>query len=300
MNAIGVGFVLHPHGEYLALCREIIEQEADFFEVSPETLWRLDDANHLVASPWAKIFEEFKKHSGKPFVAHGLGLSPGTAATNDQETKRLDRWLTRIRDDHARFGFLWYTEHLGWVNAEGLQAVLPLPLPATDESVAVVSSRLTLLKPIIDTVGFENQVSYFGFGDTREEPPFWNRICAAGNLWLLLDLHNAYTQCLNAGIPLSEYLDAIDLSRVIEIHLSGGSESEPGWLPSGRVMRLDTHDGPVPKPVWDAFASIRPRCKNLRGVVVERLNGTLRTEDVRPLRDEVRRARRIFFETPSC
>jgi len=300
MKALGVGWALHPDREYLALSREIIEEEADFFEVSPETLWRLDDTGNLVSSPWARVFEEFKKRSGKPFVAHGLGLSPGTAADDEKEARRLDCWLARIRDDHARFGFLWYTEHLGWVSDGNLKAVLPLPLPATEESVRVVASRLSLLKPVIAAVGFENQVSYFGFGDVRDEPSFWNRLCAAGDAWLLLDLHNAYTQCLNNGVSLHEYLDAIDLSRVIEIHLSGGSESEPGWLPSGRVLRLDTHDGPVPEPVWEAFTRARPRCPNLRGVVVERLNGTLTEKDAPHLREEVRRARRIFFDGRSC
>jgi len=294
VTALGVGFVLHPDGDYLAICRQIIEEEADFFEVSPETLWRVDGAGNLVASPWVEVFDEFKRRSEKPFVAHGLGLSPGTATDDAREQQRLARWLTRIREDHARFGFLWYTEHLGWVNAEGQMAVLPLPLPPTDESVHVVASRLALLKPIVPTVGFENQVSYFAFGDVREEPAFWNRICAAGDCRLLLDLHNAYTVCLNFGVPLDEYLGAIDLDRVIEIHLSGGSESEPGWLPSRRVMRLDTHDGPVPEEVWRAFEWVRPRCPNLAGVVVERLNGTMSPDDALLVRAEVRRAREIF------
>ncbi len=185
-------------------------------------------------------------------------------------------------------------EHLGWVTAEGLSAVLPLPLPPTEEAAREVAGRLARIRPAIPIVGFENQVSYFAFGDTREEAAFWNRICAIGDAWILLDLHNAWTQCLNFGVALAEYLAPLDLSRVIEVHLSGGSESEAGWLPSGRVMRIDSHDGPVPGPVWEAFERVRPRCPNLRGVVVERLNGTVRGEDVALLREEVRRARAIF------
>jgi uncharacterized protein (UPF0276 family) len=105
-----------------------------------------------------------------------------------------------------------------------------------------------------------------------------------------------FTQCQNMAVPMAEYLADLDLSRVIEIHLSGGSESEAAWLPSGRVLRIDSHDGPVPEPVWEAFAALRPRCPNLKGVVVERLNGTLAPADVPPLATEVRRARRIFWE----
>ncbi len=292
---LGVGFVLHPDAEYLGLCRPVIEDEAEFYEVAPETLWALDEHGRPAAGPWADVVQLVRDRSGRPLVGHGIGLSLGTAA-GDGGDVRLERWLGQIVRDQERFGFLWYTEHLGWVEAGGLEAVLPLPLPPTGEAVRAVAGRLARLKPTIPVVGFENQVSYFALGDVLDEPLFWNRLCGAADCWLLLDLHNCWTQCLNFGVPLDDYLSRLDLSRVLEVHLSGGSDSEPGWLPSGRVMRLDSHDGPVPEPVWEAFAALRPRCPNLRGVVVERMDGTVTPADVAPLRDEVRRARRIFWE----
>jgi uncharacterized protein (UPF0276 family) len=296
VTTLGVGFVLHPEPRYLALCRPIIEDDVDFLEVAPETLWQSDAAGHLTPGPWADVMDDLRRRSGKPFVGHGVGLSVGTAPGDPRDDDRLERWLAQIACDQERFGFFWYTEHLGWIQAEGREAVLPLPLPPTDEAVQTVAARLNRLRPIIPTVGFENQVSYFALGDVREEPAFWNRIAAAGDLWLLLDLHNCWTQCVNFGMPLEDYLADLDLTRVLEIHLAGGSESEPGWLPSGRVLRIDSHDGPVPEPVWQAFTDIRPRCPNLRGVVVERMDGTVTPEDVPALRDEVRRARQIFWE----
>lgn len=296
MTPLGVGFVLHASEKYLSLCREIIEGEAEFLELAPETLWSADLAGNLTPTRWAGVMDEIRKRSGKPFVAHGLGLSPGTAAESPEDEERFRRWLAAIRRDQETFEFRWYTEHLGWVQFQGAEVNLPLPLPPTADAVATVARRLNQLRPIISEVGFENQVAYLTFGDVRDEPKFWNRICSEGNLWLLLDLHNCYTQCLNNDVPLEEYLANVDLTRVLEIHLSGGSESEPEWLPSRRVMRLDSHDGPVPEPVWQAFQRIRPHCPNLRGVVVERLEADLAREDVPPLRDEVRRARRIFWE----
>jgi len=297
---LGVGMVLHPDAGYLDACADLLS-ESDFFEVSPETLWRTDESGALHASRWADAFADIQHRSGRPFVGHGLGLSPGTAPGSDAEERRLARWLQRVALDQKRFGFLWYTEHLGWVTAEGPAALLPLPLPRPDGSFHVVASRLSRLKPVIPLVGFENQVSYFAFGDPREEAPFWNRICRAGDLWLLLDLHNAWTQCVNQRFDLDESLAGLDLSRVIEIHLSGGSDSDPGWLPSGQTLRLDTHDGPVPEPVWRAFERVRPRCPNLRGVVVERMTGTLDgPDDVRAYREELRRARGVFDKGAAC
>lgn len=292
MTPLGVGFVLHPDADYLRLCHAIIEEDTDFLEVSPETLWQAED-DRPGPGPWAEIMATIRQRSGKPFVGHGLGLSPGTA-TDDEA--RLTHWLQQIAREQDRFEFLWYTEHLGWIQAEGREAVLPLPLPPTEEAAQTVAARLARLKPIIPTVGFENQVSYFFFGDVRQEARFWNRISTAGDLWLLLDLHNAWTQCVNHRVPLEEYLAGLDLSRVLEIHLAGGSDSDPGWLPDGRTLRLDSHDGPIPAPVWQAFAAIRPHCPNLRGVVVERMDGTFGPEQVPALRSEVQQARRIFWE----
>ncbi len=294
---LGVGLVLHPNLEYLAQCDALIHSEVDFFEVSPETCWQTNHATGLPqASPWLARFVDLKNKTRRPIVGHGLCLSPGTADDSDRERRRLAAWVECIRQDNAQLEYLWYTEHLGWATDGAIVPDLPLPLPPTDESVQTVCRRLGMLKSVLPLVGFENQVSYFNFGDARDQPAFWNRMTHEGNLWLLLDLHNAYTECQNAGADLDEYLDAIDLDRVIEMHLSGGSESDPGWLASGATMRLDSHDAPVPEVVWRAYERLRPRCKNLRGVVVERLDGTMSDDDVSPYRDELRRAREIFFK----
>jgi uncharacterized protein (UPF0276 family) len=167
-------------------------------------------------------------------------------------------------------------------------------MPPTAEARRTVVERLSRLKPVIPLVGFENQVSYFNFGDVRQETEFWTAMCHEGDLWLLLDLHNAYTQALNFAVPLDEYLAPLALSRVIEIHLAGGNTSHDYRLPLSREWRLDSHANPVPEPVWDVFARLRPRCPNLRGVVLERIDGSFGEDDLPALRSELRRARRIF------
>jgi uncharacterized protein (UPF0276 family) len=185
------------------------------------------------------------------------------------------------------------TEHLGWSAAGGIEAALPLPLPPVPEAVDAVAARLRLLAGVMPAVGFENNVTYFALGDPAGEPEFFNAICRATPCGLLLDLHNAWTQCANFGLDADDYVDRIDADAVMEIHVSGGSESPASWLRSGRTLRLDSHDGPVPEEVWRLLERVRPRCRNLRGVLVERMNGTFGAADVPALRDEVRRAREI-------
>jgi len=289
---MGVGVPLHADLDYLELFRDVIEGDADFFEVNPETLWRVE-SGRLVRNDYHGLFRDLQVRSKKPFVAHGLAFSIRTSLESDAARVRTDAWLERLKDDHATFHFQWLTEHLGWTHIDGLEATLPLPLPFTNEAVRTVGARMRLLKSVVSEVGFENGADYFTLGNPAVWPDFINRLCAESACGLLLDLHNLYTQCLNLDQDAEATLDRLDLDHVFEIHLSGGSESPPDWLPSRRVMRLDSHDGPVPEPVWRLLERGLPRCRNLRGLVVERLNGTFEVGDVPALRDEVRRAKEL-------
>lgn len=293
MERLGVGWALQADLEYLELSREIIERDADFYEFNPETLWRPHDGL-LERNDFYPLYQQIRDRSRKPFVAHGLAFSLATPLDDPDERERVGRWLDRLRDDRSEFRFPWLSEHLGWTRAAGLHATLPLPLPYSAETVAVVAERLRLLATVVPTVAFENNVSYFALGDAAKEPDFLNEICRAAGCSMLLDLHNVHTQCRNFGADPAEYVDRLDLDRVLQVHLSGGSESEPGWVPSGRVYRLDSHDGPIPGEVWALFERVLPRCRNLRGVVVERLNGTFTAADVPGLVAEVRRAKELL------
>ena len=286
MAPAGFGFTLQPDLEFLRLTRRIVEEYADFYELTPEAFWARD----FRRTHQHGIVREIVARSGRPCVGHGVGYSVGAP----ERTERHDRWLAELRLEMRDFGFAWYSEHLGFTEHEGLQATLPLPLPPTREAVRAVAARMKELATLTPVVAFENNVAYVRAGDPLAEPEFFGAICAEAGCWLLLDLHNAYTQCLNFGVDLDRYLDRLDLARVLEIHVSGGSESEPGWLRSGRAYRLDTHDGPVPEPVWQALERLLPRCPGLRGVVLERLPLGLDAAKVVALEAECKRAKELL------
>ena len=79
---------------------------------------------------------------------------------------------------------------------------------------------------------------------------------------------------------------------VIEIHISGGADSDPRWL-GGKSLRLDSHDTAVPEPVWGLLQSVLPRCPKLRGVTLERMEGTVESTDVIGLQEELTRLREM-------
>ena len=170
---------------------------------------------------------------------------------------------------------------------------LPVAIPMTSYAAGNVRSALHGLQTVVPDVGVENSVFYFALGDPLGEPRFLSNILSEPRMHLLLDLHNVYTNAKNLGFDAEAYLARLDLSKVIEIHLSGGSPSDAAWLSTGEVMRLDAHDSAIPEEVWKLFEKTAPRCSHLRGVTIERMEGTVTEHDVPLLQDEVRRAQRI-------
>lgn len=287
MTAVGITF--HADARYLELVLPLAAELADYVEVAPETLWREGAGGELEPNAYHASLREFLAATGKRVVAHGVGLSLGTACAADEP--RLERWLRRIAADHAVLGYEWYTDHLGATVLGGTEVTLPIALPMTEVAADVVAERLRRLQAVVGDVGFENSVFYFLLGDWQREPAFFARALRAPRTHLLLDLHNVYTMARNVGADADAYLDSLDLDRVLEIHVSGGDDSDPAWLPSRRVLRLDSHDRAVPEPVWDLLARIAPRCPNLRGVTLERMEGTVEASDVPELRNELRMLR---------
>jgi len=78
---------------------------------------------------------------------------------------------------------------------------------------------------------------------------------------ILLDLHNIWTNERNGRQRIDEFLAAIPLERVWEIHLGGGSEYQGYWL--------DAHSGAVPKEVMALAEDLVPRLPNLKAMIFE-------------------------------
>ena len=299
---IPVGFTLQPDEAFLDILGGVFAGGMiDYFEVAPETMWRADAAGALHNNGFRSVFSAIGARRQRAFVAHGVGFSVGSDGAEGSEgseggsiAAQRRQWLERLREDQRDFGFLWYTDHLGASSLGGMAMSLPMPLPMTASAAAVVRRSLAAMQSIVPDVGVENSVSYFLLGDPLKEPDFLKRILRAPRTHLLLDLHNVYTMAQNFGFDPDAYIDRLDLGRVIEIHVSGGSDSDPAWLPSGRAMRLDAHDSAVPEEVFSLFERAAPRCANLRGVTLERMEGTVSEADVPGIRGELRRIRRAL------
>jgi uncharacterized protein (UPF0276 family) len=78
---------------------------------------------------------------------------------------------------------------------------------------------------------------------------------------ILLDVNNIYVNAVNHGFDPVEFVDALDLSKVLEIHIAGGNEI-------GGVY-TDSHAGPCPERVWELLDHVTAKARNLLGITFE-------------------------------
>jgi uncharacterized protein (UPF0276 family) len=231
----------------------------------PDTAWTDHGAGHAPRyvddAAALDFFRGFRRN--RPIVAHSIGLSIGSAH------RFRDEHVAQIADWHAKLDFDWHSDHLAFNLVEdgsGSEYLLGVPFPVTRDG-----AMLDLLVPRIDAIMrriarpflLENSVNYIGFGTGLDEPRFLNALAAHTGCGLLLDLHNVHVDVSNGAADWDDYLDALDLDRVIEIHLAGGLTYDGTYL--------DAHSGAVPEQVWRVAADVVPRCPNLRGITFELL-----------------------------
>jgi uncharacterized protein (UPF0276 family) len=195
-----------------------------------------------------------------PVVLHGIGLSICSAEIFDEEYARK---LMELAD---RFNSPWLSEHLSFTRigtGHEVNAAIPLPVPYDREALDLLVPRARFFSERCDRPFLlENNVYYFQYpGQEFSEEEFLNKLCAAGDCGVLLDLHNLYTNAVNHGFDATDYLGHLDLANVGEIHIAGG-------VPM-MGFHTDSHTGPVLEPVWALLEQTVPRARNLRGITFE-------------------------------
>jgi uncharacterized protein (UPF0276 family) len=280
---VPVGFSFPPDHGTLDRCAPIFEA-VDYLSVVPETLVGPRATSVLTTNSFYDRLLGVRDTHGVAVVAHGLSLSPCT--THPADGPRFARWLDHVGALQERLGFLWYTDHFGWTAPGGLNLTLPLPVPHVQRVRDATRARLAALAAVTACpVGLENSVFYTSFAPIEQAGAFLAD--ALGPHHLLLDVHNLWVDVQNLGLDLDRWLDALPLGQVIELHVSGGVQAPAAW----GGQRLDSHDAPVPEPVWDVLDRVLARCPNVRGVTLERLEGTIAEHDVDGLLGEVDRVR---------
>lgn len=279
-----VGFSFAPDVAYLERCAPVFAA-VDHVSVLPESLVHPREEDAFRGNGFHRRLLALRDRHGLPIVAHRTTLS--ACGGHPLDRARLDRWLRKVEVLARDLDFAWYTDHFGWSAPAGLNLALPLPVPHCRQVRDATRARLAALAEAARCpVGLENSVFYAPFAPSDEDPAFLSDVLGDRHA-LLLDVHNLWIHARDRGTDLDAWLARAPLDRVIELHVSGGSEAPAGW----GDRRLDSHDAAVPEPVWDLLDRVLARCPNLRGVTLERLEGTVEPADVDVLLGEIARIR---------
>lgn len=176
-----------------------------------------------------------------PVAMHGVSMSIGSAdGVKPDYLRRLKALVDRVDP-------LWVSDHLCWTGLEGFNSHDLLPLPYTEEAMEVVCANIARVQDVLERpILLENPSSYLTFADDEmTEHGFMARMCEATGCSLLLDINNIYVSGTNHGFDPAAYIAGVPADRVRQIHLAGHSQ--------GRGLLIDTHDQPVPHPVWALY-----------------------------------------------
>jgi uncharacterized protein (UPF0276 family) len=190
-----------------------------------------------------------------PMVLHGVSLSIGS-------TQPLDRnYLAQLKALAARVEPHWISDHLCWTGIAGRNMHDLLPLPYTEEALSNVVERVRMVQDVLGRrLLLENVSSYVTYRDSQlTEWEFLREIAQRADCLLLLDVNNIYVSSVNHEFNPLDYLNAIPVDRVQQIHLAG-HENHGDYL-------IDTHDHPVPDPVWELYDAAVRRFGNVSTMI---------------------------------
>ena len=214
---------------------------SQLLEDRPQVAWLEAVSENYLAKGGRPVAVLEKVRRDVPVALHGVSLSIG--AVDPLDPQYLDALAALV----ARIEPVIVSDHLCWGSHGGRYGHDLWPLPYTEEAVLHVASRIAQVQDRLQRqILIENVSSYVTYRES--EMPEWEfvrRIAEKADCGILLDLNNIYVSGRNHGFDPIDYLNGIPSARVAQFHLAGHLD-KGAWL-------LDSHDAPVPDPVWSLY-----------------------------------------------
>jgi uncharacterized protein len=243
--ALGVGIGFRPEFRAELLMNQ---QSADFLEVTADHYLN----NHRIKG---EELDLLKHHF--TLIPHAINLSLGSAEGLDEAyLEKLAKLIDYINPPY-------WSEHLCFTKAQGLEIGHLAPVPFTNEAIEVFArniekARKYISKPLI----LENITYQFTIpGNEMSETEFIRRIAETCNVGLLLDITNLYINSVNHQFDYQQFLAEIPCERVVQFHFVGGY-----WH---QGMLVDGHAHATNPEIWEVMAyalQVTP----VKGLILER------------------------------
>lgn len=205
----------------------------DVLEVEPQTMWLADDA---IEGPFREYGAFVDAIAALPVakLVHSVGTPLGGTRRPNPDQVAL------IRATAERLDSPWVSEHLSVAGTPHQSAGFLLPPLQTEAGVETAAANIrTFAEGVGRPIAIETGVSYIARKPFEiPDGAFVAAVAEAADCGILLDLHNIYCNERNGRTTMDEFVGALPLERVWEVHLAGGREAEGVWL--------DAHCGPMP------------------------------------------------------
>jgi uncharacterized protein (UPF0276 family) len=181
-----------------------------------------------------------------PISLHGVGLSLGSADGLDQAH------LERVRQVAERIEPGLVSEHLAWSVVGSTYLADLLPLPLTEEVLAIVCRHVDQTQSYLKRrILVENPSTYLTFRhSTIPEWEFITAVAERTGCGILCDVNNVYVSAHNHGWDACAYLAALPPAAIGELHLAGHTVRP---LADGSILRIDDHGSRVIEEVWALY-----------------------------------------------
>ena len=207
-----------------------------------------------VRAEWVEaITENFMGRGGRPaavlervrkdarLLLHGVSLSVGGADSLDTA------YVDGLSDLSRRVEASWISGHICFGSVGARHAHDLWPLPYTEESLQHVVDRV---RQIQDRLGqqivLENVSSYVAYrSSTLPEWEFVAELAELADCHILLDVNNVQVSARNHGFSAREYIAALPIDRVKQLHLAGHTECG--------THAIDDHASAVSDAVWELY-----------------------------------------------
>lgn len=260
---VGLGYRA-PHFTDLFLHRS----EVDFLEIT---------ADHFFDAPLEKAEQFSLLRDHFTLIPHGLNLSLGSAEGIDTD------YLEQFAEVVAAANPPWWSEHIAFTKAGGIEIGHLTPLPFTREAIEAISQNVKTARRAIPVPLILENITYTVSlpGQEMTEAEFLRRIVDATGCGLLLDVTNLFINSANHGHDPRRWLDEAPIEAVVQLHFVGAQREGDRWI--------DSHARPVGPDIWELLDEVLART-SVRGAILER------DDDIPPLREvlpELRTAREL-------
>lgn len=240
---VGLGF-RQPFKSDLFLNR----QQVDFLEIVAE---------HYLDAPPEKNQELALLAAHFPIIPHAINLSLGSAEGLDTD------YLRKLAALIQKLNPPWWSEHICFTKAGGVDIGHLSPLPYTQESVEVLCRNIAEVRRWVDVPLILENITYMVQlpGAEMTEAQFLAAVLERCDCGLLLDVTNLYINSVNYGFDVQDFWQQLPWERVVQLHFVGGH-----WH---NGILIDSHSQSTPMEVWKLIHQV-VSSTSVKGIVLER------------------------------